>query len=269
MNRKERRAAQKKNAAAAARDEGSIAPLLAQAGELRRAGRLAEAEALCGQILARHAEHARTLHLMGAIAQDAGRFDAALIWLGKACAADDSKGDWRRELAAGLFAAGRLEESAAHSRRAVALSRRDPDPLDELGNICAARGQIDEAVAAFEKALALRQKARPSQAFAPAAQTIPNGPPPGPNEHDYALLFVRLGAFANGRGDPERAVAVFRRALALVPDLAEAHNGLGSVLLMQGKHDAAAIHLERALALAPELYETYGDVLATFFQLFS
>ncbi|MGZ8310249.1 MAG: tetratricopeptide repeat protein [Rhodoplanes sp.] len=268
MNRRERRAAQKKNAAAAVRDGGSIAPLLAQASELHRAGRLAEAEALCGQILATHPEHARTLHLMGAIARDAGRFEAALVWLGKACAADDRKADWRRELAAGLFAAGHLEESAAHCRRAVALSPRDPDPLDELGNICAARGQIGEAVAAFEKALALRQKARPSKAFAPVAEKTPSGPQPGPNEHDYALMFVRLGAFANGRGDPERAVAVFRRALALVPDLAEAHNGLGSVLLMQGKRDEAAIHLERALALAPELYETYGDVLATFFQLF-
>ena len=73
---------------------------------------------------------------------------------------------------------------------------------------------------------------------------------------------------ANSRGDPERAVALFRRGLAVAPDLAEAHNGLGSILLTQGRREEAAIHLERALALAPELYETYGDVLATFFRLY-
>ena len=85
MNRKERRAAQKKSAAASARGETSIAPLLAQASELHRAGRLFDAEALCGQILKTHAGHAKTLRLMSAIARDGGRFEAALDWLARAC----------------------------------------------------------------------------------------------------------------------------------------------------------------------------------------
>lgn len=266
MNRKERRAAQKRNVAAAAREEASIAPLLAQAGELQRGGRLAEAEALCGQILKAHPNSAKTLRLMGAIARDAGRFEAALDWLARACDIDEDQADWQRELAAGLFASGRLDEAAARCRRAVALSPRDPDPLDELGHVCAARSAFDEAVGAFEKALTLRQK---SWSRAPSAEKgRAHETPPAPDARDYAQIFVRLGALADSRGEAKRALALFRRGLVLVPGLAEAHNGLGSILLAQGRRDEAAVHLERALAFAPELYEAYGDVLATFFQLF-
>ncbi|MFZ1893514.1 MAG: tetratricopeptide repeat protein [Rhodoplanes sp.] len=265
MNRKERRAAQKRSAAASARGEASIAPLLAQASELHRAGRLFEAEALCGEILKTHAGHAKTLRLMSAIARDGGRFEAALDWLARACDIDEDQADWQRELAAGLFAAGRLDEAAARCRRAVTLSPRDPDPLDELGHVCAARGLLDEAVDSFEKALALRQKEWSRTGLAPGKGGKPS---PGPTERDYAHILVRIGAIANGRGDPQRAVALFRRGLALAPDFAEVHNGLGSILLTQGRREEAAIHLERALALAPELYETYGDVLATFFRLY-
>ena len=268
MNRKERRAAQKRSATAAAREEASIAPLLAQASELHRAGRPFEAEALCGQILKTQPSHAKTLRLMSAIARDSGRFEAALDWLARACDGDEDQADWQRELAAGLFAAGRLDEAAARCRRAVALSPRDPDPLDELGHVCAARGLLDEAVDSFEKALALRQKSWSRTGLASAHAGKGGEPPPGPTAQDYAHIFVGIGAMANGRGDSERAVALFHRALAVAPDLAEAHNGLGSILLTQGRREEAAIHLERALALAPELYETYGDVLATFFHLF-
>jgi len=265
MNRKERRAAQKRNVAAAAREEAAIAPLMAQASELQRGGRLAEAESLCEQILRAQPKSAKTLRLMSALARDSGRFSAALDWLARACDVDEDQADWQRELAAGLFATGRLDEAAARCRRAVALSPRDPDPLDELGHVCAARGAFDEAVDAFEKALTLRQK---SWSRAAAGKGRAGESQTAPNERDYAQIFVRLGALADGRGEAERALALFRRSLALVPGLAEAHNGIGSILLMQGRHDEAAVHLERALALAPELYEAYGDVLATFFQLF-
>ena len=67
---------------------------------------------------------------------------------------------------------------------------------------------------------------------------------------------------------PHRTVELLRRALALAPDFAEAHNELGGILLAQGRREEAAIHLERALALTPELYEAYGAVLATFYALF-
>lgn len=67
---------------------------------------------------------------------------------------------------------------------------------------------------------------------------------------------------------PQRAAALLQRAVALAPDLAEAQNALGSLLLAQGRRAEAAVHLERALALTPELYETYGEVLGIFYALY-
>jgi len=51
-----------------------------------------------------------------------------------------------------------------------------------------------------------------------------------------------------------------RRALALVPDHAFAHNGLGLSLARQGKLDEGCAAIERAIALAPRWYDPYHDM---------
>lgn len=61
-----------------------------------------------------------------------------------------------------------------------------------------------------------------------------------------------LGAIHNGLGHPEQAVDNYRRAVALQPDLAEAHNNLGDTLIALGQHGDALATLNEALALAPD-----------------
>ena len=55
------------------------------------------------------------------------------------------------------------------------------------------------------------------------------------------------------RGDLEGAIAAFKDAIRLEPELATAHANWG-LALMRGRRPAEAIpHLDRALALAPDL----------------
>jgi 2-polyprenyl-3-methyl-5-hydroxy-6-metoxy-1,4-benzoquinol methylase len=54
-----------------------------------------------------------------------------------------------------------------------------------------------------------------------------------------------------------------RRALALRPNDAQAHNELACVLLQQGRSNEAAALFARALRLMPELLEQYPSVVAT------
>ena len=56
------------------------------------------------------------------------------------------------------------------------------------------------------------------------------------------------------------AAAAYRKILALRPDIAEAHNDLGNVLLSQGKLDEAAAQYERALALKPGLFQAHNNL---------
>jgi Flp pilus assembly protein TadD len=57
----------------------------------------------------------------------------------------------------------------------------------------------------------------------------------------------------------DEAMACSRQVLKLQPDNAEAHNGLGTILLRQGKVPEGIRHLEEALRLKPEDAEAHNS----------
>lgn len=94
-----------------------------------------------------------------------------------------------------------------------------------LGFLYAQRGEMSEAVAAYEKALAL-------------------------SGDDPALFFN--AAFATQRaGHHERAMEFFRRAIALDPKLDRAWYGLGLSLAHVGRHEEAIEQFREAARLQP------------------
>jgi Tfp pilus assembly protein PilF/SAM-dependent methyltransferase len=152
MNRKQRRAAQKQGIAAG----GQVAAAsLRQAFQHQQFGRLHEAEALCRRVLESHPHHAPALHLLGMIARDTGRFEAATAWFEKACRADAKNAGFHRDLAAMYFAAGRLADAATHCRRALALQPGLAEVHNNLGAILMAQGDRAGAAPHFERAVAL------------------------------------------------------------------------------------------------------------------
>jgi radical SAM protein with 4Fe4S-binding SPASM domain len=76
---------------------------------------------------------------------------------------------------------------------------------------------------------------------------------------DLAVIDL-LGFVCFSLRDYEGAEGYNRRALALVPDHAFAHNGLGLSLARQGKLAEASAAIERAIALSPRWYEPYHDM---------
>lgn len=79
-----------------------------------------------------------------------------------------------------------------------------------------------------------------------------------------AAAQVNLGNGLARRGRLEEASASFERALALDPDLAEAHHNLGTVLLETGHRELAVERYRRATAANPgyaEAHESLGGVL--------
>ena len=125
MNRKDRRAAGKRGQGAAPPRAPSGGPhaaaLYAEAIRLHQAGRLAEAAALCREVLAAAPDHVGGLHLLGSIAQQSGRPDQA----------------------------------AEHFRRVIALQPDIAAAHIGLGGALAVQGSIAAAARAFEQALAL------------------------------------------------------------------------------------------------------------------
>jgi len=94
-----------------------------------------------------------------------------------------------------------------------------------LGFLHAQRGHAGEAVAAFEKALALKGD-------------------------DPALLF-NAGFATQRAGDHGRAMTLFERAIALDPRLDRAWYGLGLSLAHVGRHEEAVTRFREAARLQP------------------
>src|ERR1700685_179173 len=68
---------------------------------------------------------------------------------------------------------------------------------------------------------------------------------------DVAEAHNNLGSILCAQGDFAQARARFEQAIALKPDYAEAYHNLGSLLRAQGQLDQAVAHYEQALALRP------------------
>jgi 2-polyprenyl-3-methyl-5-hydroxy-6-metoxy-1,4-benzoquinol methylase/Tfp pilus assembly protein PilF len=168
MNRKERRAAQKRGPGGAgvlgvpggSARIGSLPPtqaaqMFVQAGRHRLNGEIEEADRLCRTILATYPEHAGSLHIRGSIALQLGRPDLAADMIGKAIASRDDIAAYHDDLGIALHALGRTGEAIAHHRRAISL---EPDSARSYNNLAVRlmeQGQLAEAAEQFARALVL------------------------------------------------------------------------------------------------------------------
>ncbi len=119
---------------------------------------------------------------------------------------------------------GQVDEAIAHYRKALEIKPDYVEAHNNLGNALAGRGEVDEAIAHYRKALEIKP--------------------------DYAEAHNNLGTALAGRGEVDEAIAHFRKALEIKPDYAEAHYNLGRALAGRGRLDEAIAHFQKALALA-------------------
>jgi tetratricopeptide (TPR) repeat protein len=97
---------------------------------------------------------------------------------------------------------------------------------NDLGVSLARKGQMDEAIACYKKAIKLEPK----------------------NANTYFYLGIVLKA----KSQLDEAIACYKKAIEIDPNLAVAHGALGEVLLHLGSYAEAKEALTRALELIPE-----------------
>lgn len=167
-----------------------------------------------------------------------GRYrDAGTFW-GAVLADDPDCWGAHNNLGAFLLERGQPEEALAHFARAVELRPDDAKAQYNLGALLRETGRPDAAIAHLERAVELQ-----------------------PNYVDAQNGLARALA---GRGDWDGAMAHLQRSLALDPEQAEAHNNLANVLRQKGQPGLAASEYERALAIHPDYAAAHfnlGEVL--------
>ena len=202
-----------------------VAELLAAGLAHHQAGRVAEAEVSYRQVLAAMPDHADALHLLGVIAYQFGQHQAAIQLIGRAIQYNGSDPSYYCSCGLVLQSLKRLDEAVASYDRALALKPDFAEALNNLGTTLQALARFDEALESYDRALAL-----------------------GP---DYPAALNNRGNTLRQLARFDEALDSYDRALALKPDYAAALNNRGLALQQLGRFAEALESCDRALGVRP------------------
>jgi protein O-GlcNAc transferase len=199
-----------------------------------QAGQLDAAERACRRVLAADQNHANALHLLGLIAFRTGQQELANGLINRAMEIQWSQAVSDFDLGNTLKNQRRLDDAVAAYRRALELAPHHYLIYANLGSVLQLQGKSDEAVACFQKALEL-------------------------NPADARTQY-NLGDILKELGKLDEAIAAYRRALELAPQEPAIYTGLGIVYVLQGRLSEAVRCFEKDIELQPDSASSYVNL---------
>ena len=209
--------------------------LYSQAMTLHQRGRLAEAEGLYRRLLSAEPRAFAPRHMLGVLLAQQGRLAEAQETIGAALKCNPRDAGALVNYGNVLNLLGLFAEAVASYDRALAITP-DAETWNNRGNALQSLNRRIEALASFEKALALQPE-------------------------NIQALYKR-GVMLGELGRIDEALAAYDRVLALNPSHVEALNNRGYLWWLNKQSYAPAIaDLERSLVVAPDLPYASGAVL--------
>lgn len=210
---------------------------MADARACNEAGQLADAQALCRQVLERDSRHVNARLLLASLCHRSGDLDASIRQLTELLALQPDHALAHHLLGAALAQQGKLDAAVASLERAVQLQ---PDVPEVRGNLLKLRAARDVAAGR-----PLAQNGRYAEAAALYRRALEH-------DADFVGALMGLGFVLTRQVRLEEAEACYRRVVALIPDAAEAHFNLAIPLVKQNKLEDALAAYRRAIALQPD-----------------
>lgn len=127
----------------------------AQARQLAKDGRVAEAAVLCQRVLRADTRHSGALHLMGKLALRTGATEIAVGSLQRASVQAPRSAAILRDLGDALNAGGRYPEAISAYRKALTLAPKDAAAFVALADAQLDSGNAADALRSYRKALSL------------------------------------------------------------------------------------------------------------------
>jgi predicted CXXCH cytochrome family protein len=166
------------------------------------------------------------------------------------------------QLAQAHLAAGRRDRAIANYRRSLEQNSGFVPALRSLGSALLEEGQAEQALETLERATqagpgdanSWHQLARARQRMGRTADALAAARRAVELEPELADAHNTLGGILVGAGD-HTAEAAFREAIRQRPDYAEAHYNLAQLVASADRLAEAEAHLVRALAHAPRMAE--------------
>ena len=242
---------------AGGRSQQTLAAAMAQ----HRAGRLSEAERLYRLACDADPKNARAFHMLGVVAHQLGRSDAAAL-VGRAATLDPNFAEAHNDRGVILAANGLFAEALACFEKAVGLKPGYNEARSNLARGLRSLGRLDEALVQFGQ-IARHAPDSPVAHFNFAAALELAGRHQDAEEHyrsaislraDFADAHAHLAALLQNIGRLPEALAHAERAVALRPDSAGARNNLGNIIRALGRHEEAVAQYQRAIVLDPNSF---------------
>lgn len=153
--------------------------------------------------------------------------------------------------------------------RALAVTSNNDVAHNNLGYLCADRGELDKAISHFEAASRIRSSKRDPHYSAGSAfvqvnladalsrkgqsdEAIVHYDEAIKSQPNYADAYYNRGNILFTEGRIDEAMADWEKTLQIRPDDADAHTCLGNALLRRGSVKEAVAQYQDAIALAPE-----------------
>lgn len=209
--------------------------LFDQALELEAKGRLDEALALAGRILAIEPDFAEVHNLAGDVLVKKCDFEGALVRFRRACELKPDVELYLYDLACALAYTGRHSEARDAFARCLGLDPAHEEIYARLGLTLLELGDASQAAAWIRRGLA----ADPSNLAA---------------RFHLGRAYLALGRKAEAEAELERVIPQFRSWLVVNPRSAEGYFFLGVACRLLGRNEEAADNLKRAIELdTPEI----------------
>jgi len=206
--------------------------------ELFRKGRLGPAQDCCRTILARNAENADVLNLLGMVLFKQNQFDLAVKFASKAIGLKPRCAQFYRHRGISFYRLNKFHEALHDLDQAVALDPSDAAALELKAETLLNLRRREEALDCFDILISA--------------------------DPDNSMLYQSRGNAYSLLGQHEKALNDLENALQSSPKSAELHNDYGSALGRAGEHEKALDNFDAAISLNNDFLPAYvnkGDVL--------
>ncbi len=167
-----------------------------------------------------------------------------------------------------LAAQGRVDEGVLEIRSALAIRTDDADGWYHLGTVLQEAGRASEAVEAFTRAIRIDEEMAVAHDHVSRALAEIGRKAEADASAKEAARLRDLAIAENDRGvelaEDERldeAIAAFRRAIRIRPELAEARSNLGAARLGREEPAEAMAALAEAIRLQPRLAAAHANLV--------